>query len=989
MAAPSGSMTFAGQSFVQPSPDLMVKVGRWWDESAPELWRHPGYALERLHFLPVPDRPNQRKPRLNVLYWPTGASRWGTFHGLMTGAQVQALWADLGTDAPTPGTFLMRTDQRRIVNRAVVNTVSEITTPMTLLGVRPVFAGYVDSARSQVSGTNLQIDTIATNIVYPDGYVPQDSDIGQTITIAAPDPPFTAGTYTITGVDGGGWLLSGAAGGVGSTGGVWSSSISTTTADYSRRLYQVTLVDARYFWWTRPLEYDYDDGDSWSDLLRSLLLAASGLTISPVGVPAAYGTPNFLRWNNNSSRPLPLLLDAAAASVGMRIRYNRDGTVQFVIPNVATQNAIAQHNVDAYRIVLGGYEAPESVAGNIPEGVNVVFWGDTPVTVTKTLASLALPAYGSMTGVVNTRAFVGMDQAASVTSPTHADAATQAATDYYGWALSLEDATYRGVCEFETTGMEDRIEWEYYPGLRPLVDDELAKSPIDSLVATERVLTRVVPSDWHDRNVYGDRPSAVSSPTYIVKLTGSGTGVDGGTAWRGLIQKQVGGAVVDNGEIGPSTNYYVMYPTKAEDGTVGNPEVGDLVVAVPDPLLLGRWEFIPKNELETGDCSGCSWLRDVATTGCMDMKVLAGVGRCSCVVAEGTYYPAIYDTDLLGWVRTKMVTTCCGCGLALFDLTNTVATGPVVRLLGMHVSCAGGSGSGAGALFDLVMGLECCGVDRETGQPYAIFSGWGPEPCDETQAPCGNFFRIKVRCGATCPDTICSVCCGDESAPFAWKFGPLGGFDDNTLNGWWVLPFDGGDEKWEADCNPGAASGGGITSVLEYLSTGVLRLTHGGAVYEADVATWNCCGNNDLTWVSGTDPGIQTEIAVQPVGGAGSCSPPCSLPASLNVSTSNASCAAIGSLNVTVTQVGDTAMWTYSAGSTTVTMDCFAGIYRVAITGVCSDAITPVTGQTVGPPDVRTSDPFYLQFTDALFQTNAGGCPDCVESSTGTITVTA
>lgn len=503
---PSGSMTFAGQPFSQPSAELMVKIGRWWDENAPELWRHPGYALERMHHLPVPDRPNPRKPRLNVLYWPTGASRWGVFHGLMNWDKVALLWSSLGTDAPTAGTFRMRTVQTELVNGRAVSVEDEITVPMFLLAARPVFVGSTLPAVRQVSGTNLQIDTLNAGVVYPDGYAPQDSDVGKTITITGPDPPFTAGTYTIAGVVGGGWQLSGAAGDVGSSGGVWSSNFSTTSPDYSRRLFQVTLVDARYYWWTRPLSFTFASGNSWTTLLTNLVTSASGLTPTVPTVPAAYGSPSYQRWSQAVPKPLPLLIDAAAASVGLRLVYRRDGTVRYVTATTASQAALAQHNPVAYRVVLGGYHTLQSVSGDIPAGVSVTFWGDPPDTVDKTLASLALPAYGSVTGVTNTRAFVGVDQPASVTSPTHAAAATQAAADYYGWALSLVDATYRGVCEFETSGMEDRIEWEYAPGLPALVDEDVAKNPIDPLVGLERVITRVVPADWHDRSLYGDAP---------------------------------------------------------------------------------------------------------------------------------------------------------------------------------------------------------------------------------------------------------------------------------------------------------------------------------------------------------------------------------------------------------------------------------------------------------------------------------------------------
>lgn len=489
--------------------------------------------------------------------------------------------------------------------------------------------------------------------------------------------------------------------------------------------------------------------------------------------------------------------------------------------------------------------------------------------------------------------------------------------------------------------------------------------------------------------------------SYHVKLTGVGTGIDGGAAWRGLIQKEVGGAVVDNGEIGTVANYYVMYPTKAENGVTGLPEINDIVIAIPDPLLPGRWEFRPK-PVSLGDlCHGCAWLADAlaSTAQCLWIQVLGGSGRCSCVLPEEPQgYLAKYDSDLLGWARTKMITLCCGCGIGVFKITDPDKLEAELKILGVHTSCQSeGSGSGSGGILpvvDITLKLECCGINPETGQPYAIFYGYGPKSCDNTPNNCDNVYRIKVECADICPPGVCSVCCGDESAPFAWKYGPLAGFDTSTnyKNGWWVLPWDATANAWIGLCD--SEDGTDASGRLEYIpaGNGKYRLTHGGAIFELDAADWVCCGNNIMVWVSGAH-GTQNTITVSPLGGVDSCGV-CELPTVINVSVSAPNCTIFNGLSVNVTRVGTTNVWTNGGtagvGTFAVTVDCFAGVWRVTMGTLCADGINPATGHSNGGPDTRTGSPFYIQFTDAIFETTAGGVGGCCnETSIGTITLMA
>jgi len=864
VAPPTGSMTFSGEPFVQPSPELMVKVGRWWDENAPELWTHPGYSLERLHHLPTPDRPKQSTARLNVLYWPTGAGRWGTFHGLVTGSTLQTLWSELGTDSPTFANFQMFDGEVVVTARGVARDSRVVETQMRLLAARPVFVGSILTARTQVSGTNLLINSVAANVVTPDGYAPQDTDVGRTVTITGPDPPFNAGTYTITSVSNGQWVLNTNVGTLGSSGGVWSSSLTQQTPDYSRRLYQVTLVDPRYYWWTKTLDYDFDPGDSWTTLLTNLVEAASGLTPTVPMIPAVYGSPNPARWTVRG-RPLPVLIDAAAASVGLRFVYLRDGTCKFVTAGEATQASASQTNQWAKDTVLGGYGSVQSVSGNVPASVDVVFWGDVPTVVNKTLASLnavvppVLPGYRTATGVAGTKAFVGVDQRAGTATPVPADLATQVATDFYGWALSLADGTFRGIAEVESTGLEDRIEWEYVPGLLARVDDGQAKNPVDPLLPIERVVTRVVPTDWHDRNLYGDRPPP--GYTYAVTLLAD----DGATdLWKATIQVVVGGTQVNGPQLGWGEDEYVL-------AVRGLAEVGDYGTAVPDPLVPQRWLFVPSQEPGEVRCNDCSWLADLASPCLIYEQLGGGTGRCSCMPTS-VEVPMVKNTLPGGgeaWVGIRMGTSCCGCGGLIFRATNDDEDyDATLEMYRYHEACTNDSG-GTGGVFTKNLKLECCGIDS-LGRRFVVFSGWGDEPCGGTPEGCDNAFRIRITCG-DCPEPSCTCdkcgeCC-EGSTPLGWM-GDFFSFSNAAKNGFWTwLPDPDENCVWTASCYD-------TDSVLDTYTDGdgyvVWRLTHGDSVYEQADAEWHCCDGVVLIKISGDGP---ANITIYPIKIDGECVP--------------------------------------------------------------------------------------------------------------------
>lgn len=435
-------LTYAGSAITPVNEFMLPRIQRWWDVSAPDLWSFPGYALEGLHHLPVPDRPKPQRARLNVLYWPTGASRWGVFHGLVDAAAATAIQTATGGygSAPIAADLII---EDPIQDGSVISRT--VTASMFLLAVRPVFV----------------------------------------------------------------------------------------LGDAS--LYWITLVDRRYYYWLQDPTYTFADGDSWADLLSSLATAAGSPSVGTPSVATDYGAPNFSRWNL-IGKPLPLLMDAAAKQVGLRYTITLDGAsaayVSYATAKIAADQ-IYQDAEESKQIVLGGQNAKVltnatgsalSMIGNVPESVVVKFWAASGLpadydTETVTLSSLSLTGYSGLDGVPDSFGVIMADQEASVTSPTQADYATQATTDYYNWLLSLNDFVVSSIIAFESSGLEDRIEWEYLsPREAPaqLALGATSNSQIDLRQTRPiRLLTRVVPFDWHDNATYGGGPPNGSSPPTI------------------------------------------------------------------------------------------------------------------------------------------------------------------------------------------------------------------------------------------------------------------------------------------------------------------------------------------------------------------------------------------------------------------------------------------------------------------------------------------
>jgi hypothetical protein len=259
------------------------------------------------------------------------------------------------------------------------------------------------------------------------------------------------------------------------------------------------------------------------------------------------------------------------------------------------------------------------------------------------------------------------------------------------------------------------------------------------------------------------------------------------------------------------------------------------------------------------DSASCAWLADVpiddpdVPTPCLLLKLRGGAGRCACIDVDPTDDDSgillRYEIGLTGWLGVlgqaadgsptarTMAETCCGCGSALFQITDPGGLTAALTIGGDHVSCMGsggssggsGSGGGGGAVFTIALRLEGCGIDPVTGRQWASFWGKGQDAClgDDTQlAPCDNTFHVRVECHVDCPGCGCTCPGCDGGAAIAWRAGGITGFTDGAFNGDWVWAADPAVPcRYVATCKE-------TTSTLVFSSvTGKWTLSHGGVTY--------------------------------------------------------------------------------------------------------------------------------------------------------------
>lgn len=239
-------------------------------------------------------------------------------------------------------------------------------------------------------------------------------------------------------------------------------------------MWLITLVDVRYTWWFKAASIE--SFSSWAGLF-SAVAGGLGATITVDAVPGVYlNPPKQLEMLYES---LPILLDAAAASVGLRIVANYDGTFKAQNPangsaqaalNLLPSNQQAVAPPGPWPLRAGGQIAVSDLRLAIPESVTVAFGGKQDYTANPVLYAAIVPT--TPTGMLPTskpiHSTAEANYAGGVGTPTNQGElealATQITADWSAWQTANWDLVYWGPCPWIPESQTDLIEFTHRDG---------------------------------------------------------------------------------------------------------------------------------------------------------------------------------------------------------------------------------------------------------------------------------------------------------------------------------------------------------------------------------------------------------------------------------------------------------------------------------------------------------------------------------------------
>lgn len=251
----------------------------------------------------------------------------------------------------------------------------------------------------------------------------------------------------------------------------------TYIAGYER-FWLLTLVDDRYFWWWKSSVVEVESSTTWTQYFE-MIETALGISMDIGTIHSEYLRPST-RFTSQYE-PLPLLLDAAARSIGMRFVTRTDGTYALMNPpeNLSGSGASALDSQiqAATNLIAGGDYQQSDLTQLVPYEVRVLFgkrdctqWYRDPHSVSKTLGGLGLIQFSGVSGYTNhIKTLVG-DLTANFYTNTFTPVnnsdleayASRLAKDWYLWNLPKYDLHYAGIKNFTLDGTIELAEWTYH-----------------------------------------------------------------------------------------------------------------------------------------------------------------------------------------------------------------------------------------------------------------------------------------------------------------------------------------------------------------------------------------------------------------------------------------------------------------------------------------------------------------------------------------------
>ncbi len=239
----------------------------------------------------------------------------------------------------------------------------------------------------------------------------------------------------------------------------------------SSAVYILPLVDHRWFWqWRDAGELVVDEETSWTDLLTQLSGQSTPSITLIDSIAAAYAQPDEVELTRRYEN-YAMVLDAVAASIGMRITFNSTTSAPEVrgfdfSSNVLAANLLSGQNRE---VLVNSTGNPSRHL--VPARVRVCFPKTTQgvQTATGELFTVTVNAADYYTGDVQTdnTTQVFFDTAKAeyqdgyLVNQDELELLTkQIATDYYGWLVQQYDIAYSGVLPWTPNGFDDYVLYE-------------------------------------------------------------------------------------------------------------------------------------------------------------------------------------------------------------------------------------------------------------------------------------------------------------------------------------------------------------------------------------------------------------------------------------------------------------------------------------------------------------------------------------------------